>query len=247
LTWNIPKRLYDSVDMDRFLENFLTCLSAAVKDYRQPINEIPICGSKERAILEKCWGQPASDFDSQMDIAQIIPGQAVTCPSSVALLDSDGRSMTYSELVDAARKVAASIQTCGAKPGDVVGLLATPSVDLPVGMMGIVFSRCAFVAMDPDFPEERLRYMATDSGCALIVTDLEVNGQGMEFIQRLVNIRLVTSQPRVRSFQLATFEADHSFCVTYTSVCLTLMSRKAQICRSMLTISREALANRKAW
>lgn len=212
--------LYNSDDMDQFLENFLTCLSSSIKDYRQPVNEILICGSKERTLLEKCRRQPASGFDSQMDIAQIICHQAVTCPSSVALLDSDGQGMTYTELVDAAKKIAASIQTCGAKPGDTVGLLATPSVDLLVGMIGIVFSRCAFVAMDPDFPEERLQYMATDSGCTLIVTDLEPNGQERRFSQTLINIRSVTSKPPVRSFQLATFEADQPFYVTYTSVCL---------------------------
>lgn len=227
--------LYDHVHMDRFLDNFLTCLVAATKDYRQPITEITTCGSKEMAVLEKCWTQSTGDFDSQMDIAKIIRQKAVTSPSSVALLDSDGRSMTYSELVDAAQKVAVSIKAHGAEAGDVVGLLATPSVDMLVGMMGIVFSRCAFVAMDPEFPQERLRYMATDSGCSLIVTDLEADDQDAPFSQTLINIRRAISQPMAQSFEPAAFQANQPFYVTYTSVSLPLHPHKKHVKKSMLT------------
>ncbi|KAL4904773.1 hypothetical protein BDW74DRAFT_178346 [Aspergillus multicolor] len=206
--------LYDAGNMDLFLDNFLACLSATCKDYRQPIDGIPICGPKETALLMK-QVTPVHHATSEVDIdiARAIDQQAALQPSAVALLDSDGRSVTYSELVDAARKCAAAIQSCGAKPGDFVGLLAAPSVDMLVGMLGIIFSRCAFVALDPEFPEERLQYMATDSGCTVVLTDSGVHG----FSQTIVNIKQAASQPTVSLLSLRGFDKDQPFYVTYTS------------------------------
>ncbi|KAB8238375.1 uncharacterized protein BDW43DRAFT_306237 [Aspergillus alliaceus] len=209
--------LYDAEDMHRFLDNFITCLTATIKDYRQPITEIPICGPAERALLEKSWFQSASDIDTQMDIVDIICKKSADSPSSVALTDSDGQSMTYSELLEASKKVAVCLQTHGAQPGDVIGLLATPSVHMLVGMMGILFNRCAYVAMDPDFPLERLQYMATDSNCSAILVDLEAGKQAQPIGPTLLNIRQAVNSPIRKAFELAPFQNNMPFYITYTS------------------------------
>jgi acyl transferase domain-containing protein/NADPH:quinone reductase-like Zn-dependent oxidoreductase/NAD(P)-dependent dehydrogenase (short-subunit alcohol dehydrogenase family)/aryl carrier-like protein len=45
--------LYYDVDMDRFLDNFHTFLASCIKDHRQPIEEINMCGPLEVEFLKK--------------------------------------------------------------------------------------------------------------------------------------------------------------------------------------------------
>ena len=49
--------LYEAGDMERFFENFSTFLKSVVRDHRQPVDEIGMCGSKELDYLRsECWG-----------------------------------------------------------------------------------------------------------------------------------------------------------------------------------------------
>src|SRR5262249_25286853 len=52
-----------------------------------------------------------------------------------------------------------------------VGIAAERSVDLVIGIMGILKAGCAFVPLDPTYPAERLRFMIADAGALLILTD----------------------------------------------------------------------------
>ncbi|KAK7959033.1 lovastatin nonaketide synthase [Apiospora aurea] len=49
--------LYGADSMERFIDNFVQFLSAAARDHRQPIDEVPLCGPKELAYqAAQCWG-----------------------------------------------------------------------------------------------------------------------------------------------------------------------------------------------
>lgn len=163
--------LYKDSDMERFLDNFITFLGAVIKDHRQPIGEIPMTGELEKKALKDLhWNKPAKsllrDHDSLM--AQII-AQANSHPTKQALLTSDGDSMSYSELYDAAARTAANLEVEGARPGAHVGLLAKPGLHEIIGILGILLCRCGYVPLDPDFAPDRLAFMADDSGSSIVL------------------------------------------------------------------------------
>src|SRR5690606_364532 len=58
--------------------------------------------------------------------------------------------------------------------GSRVGLCLERGVDMLTALLGILESGAAYVPLDPEFPEDRLAYMAQDAGLALLVTELAV-------------------------------------------------------------------------
>ena len=60
-------------------------------------------------------------------------------------------------------------------PETIVGIMVERSVEMIVGIMGILKSGGAYLPMDPNYPQERIDYMLKDSGAKLSVTnnDLE--------------------------------------------------------------------------
>lgn len=91
-------------------------------------------------------------------------------PDSVALRDADG-VLTYGELSARAERLARRLQRLGVKPGDLVGQCLERSTSLVVAALAILKAGAAYVAIDPAYPDERVRWMLDDSGAAAVVTD----------------------------------------------------------------------------
>lgn len=79
--------------------------------------------------------------------------------------------LTYQQLAAEARGLAAELARRGVAAGDLVGLRVTRSLDVPVAILGILAAGAAYVPLDPQYPADRLRLMAQESGITLVVGD----------------------------------------------------------------------------
>ena len=75
-----------------------------------------------------------------------------TFPTKPAIID-DARTLTYAELGIATNRVATFLIGSGARNGDSIGICCEQGVDMVVAMYGVVRAGCAYVPIDPDFPE----------------------------------------------------------------------------------------------
>lgn len=89
---------------------------------------------------------------------------------SVAVRGPDG-TLTYAELSIRAERLAHRLRQLGVKPGDLVGLCLDRSAGLVVAALGIFKADSAYVAIDPQYPAERIRWMLEDSGATAVVCD----------------------------------------------------------------------------
>lgn len=91
-------------------------------------------------------------------------------PDALAVQAADA-TLTYAELEARADAVAGRLQVAGVVPGDVVGLCVERSGALVVGALGILRAGGAYVAVDPRYPDERIRWMLADAGASGAVCD----------------------------------------------------------------------------
>jgi amino acid adenylation domain-containing protein len=124
-------------------------------------------------------GQPASEsiqlppmlaLDSDLQpVPHMFEAQARRTPDAVAVV-ADDRSMTFAELLAKAECVAQVLGGHGVRPGVFVALHAQRSVEMIIGLLGILKAGAAYVPLDPSYPAERLAYMLSDSRAPVIVT-----------------------------------------------------------------------------
>ena len=62
-------------------------------------------------------------------------------------------------LKERSEDLALYLQWLGVKPDGLVGLCVERSLEMMVGVLGILQAGGAYVPLDPDYPEERLAYM----------------------------------------------------------------------------------------
>ncbi|HVW47682.1 MAG TPA: non-ribosomal peptide synthetase [Solirubrobacterales bacterium] len=91
-------------------------------------------------------------------------------PDGVAVKDAAG-SLTYAELSARADRVARHLVGLGVTPGELVAICLERSASLLVAALGIFRAGAAYVATDPAYPEERLRWMLRDSAPVATVAD----------------------------------------------------------------------------
>jgi amino acid adenylation domain-containing protein len=91
-------------------------------------------------------------------------------PDSIAIRATN-EVLTYGELSARADALAARLFELGVRPGELVGQCLERSPALVVAALGIMRAGAAYVAIDPAYPDERIRWMLDDSGATAVVTD----------------------------------------------------------------------------
>src|SRR5207253_1902924 len=78
--------------------------------------------------------------------------------------------LSYQELYQNCHDLALYLQSLGVKPDSIVGLCADRSLEMMLGIIGIVQAGGAYLPLDPDYPNDRLAYMAQDSNASVVLT-----------------------------------------------------------------------------
>lgn len=111
-------------------------------------------------------------------------------PDAVAATSGD-RHLTYRELGRTSGRLAARLRELGVGADDCVGLFAEPSVELVSGVWGILLSGGAYLPLSPEYPDDRLRYMLTDSGADVVVAQKHLVARLSALVPRCTRILAV--------------------------------------------------------
>jgi amino acid adenylation domain-containing protein len=119
-------------------------------------------------MAEQTKSDPGSRPASQC-LHDQFAGQARRRGNSVAVVQGE-RSLTYAELHERARALAARLRAEGVGPDVVVGLFAQRSVEMLIGMIGIMEAGGAYLPLRVDDPADRVSFILRDAGARVVVT-----------------------------------------------------------------------------
>jgi amino acid adenylation domain-containing protein len=82
----------------------------------------------------------------------------------------EDQSLTYAKLNARANQLAHYLRAQGIGPEEVIGLCVERSVEMLIGLLGIMKAGGAYLPLDPTYPPERLSYMLEDAGVKTLLT-----------------------------------------------------------------------------
>ncbi len=110
------------------------------------------------------------DTGSYETVVERFEYQVQQHPESIALI-FEQQLMTYNELNQHANLLAQRLRsTYRIEPNDTVALIADRSLEMIVGMLGILKAGAGYLPIDPDYPDERTNYIIEDARPKAIVT-----------------------------------------------------------------------------
>ena len=161
--------LFERATIRRMLTHFETLLERLVADPTQPIGAVSFLDETERHQLVVDWNATEAAYPDAQTLPQLFARQVARTPAAVAVV-CEGKSLTYDALNARANQLARRLQQLGVGRGTLVGLYLGRSVDLLVGLLGIVKAGGAYVPLDPIYPSDRIAYILEDAQATVLVT-----------------------------------------------------------------------------
>ena len=162
--------LFERATIRRMIGHFQALLEGIVANPDQPISSFPLLTETERHLLLGEWNDTATEYPKDSCIHELFEAQAARTPEAIAVEFGEKR-LTYRELKGRANQLAHYLRRLGVGPRNLVGICLERSLEMIVGLLGILKAGCAYVPLDPLYPRERLAFMLDDAQCSILLTE----------------------------------------------------------------------------
>ncbi|MBD6620564.1 LLM class flavin-dependent oxidoreductase, partial [Komarekiella sp. 'clone 1'] len=168
-TFKYNTDLFEELTIERMAGHFQNLLSAIVGNPQQIVGELPLLSEAERHQLLIEWNHTESEYPIDQCIHQLFEEQVEKTPDALAVV-FENHQLTYQQLNQRANQLARYLQSLGVGAERLVGICVERSIEMVVGILGILKAGAAYLPFDPDYPQERLSYMLHDSGVRILLT-----------------------------------------------------------------------------
>ncbi len=194
----------------RMTNHFQTLADSILTHAKQPVRSLNILPEAEQNQILYEFNDTAADYPRDKTIVDLFEEQAEKTPDNVAVIFEDTR-LTYRELNEYANQVAHFLRDeYHVQPDDRVGLFLERSEWMIVGVFGILKAGGAYVPVDPNYPEERIRYIVSNSECSVLLTEekfmekaASLDVSGMTDLRKIREARKDNPPPVITSRNLA--------------------------------------------
>src|SRR6185369_121140 len=114
------------------------------------------------------WNQTSAEYPRERCVHELFEEQVEQRADAVAVV-YEGEQLTYDELNRRANQLANYLREMGVGAEEKVGLCVERSVEMIVGLLGVMKAGGAYLPLDANYPRERLAYMIKDAECRIIL------------------------------------------------------------------------------
>ncbi|HEX6342483.1 amino acid adenylation domain-containing protein [Umezawaea sp.] len=168
--------LFEPATAERMAGHLLTLLAAVVEDPNRDMDHLPLLDPAEH---DRLTAEPTPAPEPRT-VPELFAEQVRRDPAAPALVDPD-RTVDYRELDEWSDRVARALAARGAGPERLVVVRLPRSIEFVVTVLAVLKTGAAYLPLDVEHPEERLRSLVADADPVLVVTpDLLAAVEGEE-------------------------------------------------------------------
>ena len=157
-------------EIERLNSHILNLLFDGIENENKKLYELNILSEDEKNKLLFEFNDTKADYPKDKCVHELFEERVKEHPDKIALIACD-KTLTYKELNEEANRIAHSLIEKGVKVGDIVAFALPRRSYLISTMLGILKAGAAYMPIDPDYPQDRIEYMLTDSDTKLFVTE----------------------------------------------------------------------------
>ncbi|WGU93924.1 non-ribosomal peptide synthase/polyketide synthase [Paenibacillus dendritiformis] len=161
--------LFETAEIDRIMEQYVTVLDQFLQTPELPVREISLLSDEERHRILNVFNPPVAGLSEGEAFHRYVEKLAREIPDHPAVVYMD-KQLTYGELNERAERLAYLLREQGVGRETITGIWAERSVELLVGVLAVWKAGGAYVPLDPDYPAERIEYMLSDSEASVLLT-----------------------------------------------------------------------------
>ncbi|RMH66209.1 MAG: amino acid adenylation domain-containing protein [Calditrichaeota bacterium] len=214
ITFEYNTDLYSAVFMERLSGHFTHLARQWAFDDIRRIDQTVLLRDAERHQIIGTFNRTERDYPPARPLTAPFLDRCAEHPDAPALM-YEQEVISYESMRQQVLSLAGVLQARGIRPGDFVGLCVERSPELVMAMYAISLCGAAYVPMDPDYPEDRLRYMVEDSGAPVVCVSAQT--EGFAVLQHTTKIRVDQKDDSIRPFEKPDTDVDGPAYMIYTS------------------------------
>lgn len=161
-------------EIERLHQHICNLLFDAIGNDSKKLYELNILSADEKRKLLYEFNNTAIDYPRDKCVHQLFEEQVAKTPDKDAVIACD-KTLTYKELNEQSNRIAHSLIQKGVNVGDIIAFALPRKSYLIATIFGILKSGAAYMPIDPDYPQDRIEYMLSDSGAKLCITDANIS------------------------------------------------------------------------
>ena len=208
--------LFSEETIERMQVHLRLLLNGIVENPEQSISDISMLTAAEEQLF---FPEPYEnrDFETRPNsITALIDQAGINFASKKAIVFKD-KTFSYEELNRRAENLAHHILQQQGDPGRIIALCIDRSLEMIVGMLGILKAGCAYLPLDPEYPAQRINFMLKDADVDLILTSATTTLKTENSNRTHINIDEVDLNTRQGSGRLPDIQPEDLAYVIYTS------------------------------
>lgn len=162
--------LFDHLTIERFANSFNVLIKNIIADPTLLLRDIDILTKADRKLLLESFNSAGAIVDQHKSLVSAFVETANEKLEKIAVYHQ-GATLTYQELDFRSNQLASYLQSHNIGVGNLVGLMVGRSIDMIIGIIGVLKSGAGYIPIDPNLPEQRIRYMLEESRASFLFTE----------------------------------------------------------------------------
>lgn len=167
--------LFERETILRFTSYFKQLVSSVIENCSRRVADLEIIPPMEKKRLLKDFNDTEHLFPANQTIHGVFERHVEKTPDNIAIegysktLGAQLVTLTYQELNEKSNCLSGVLKTMGVDCGTIVGIMADRSIEAIIAILAILKSGGAYLPIDPDYPEDRIKFMLSDSNTGLLL------------------------------------------------------------------------------
>ncbi len=183
IEFNYKKSLISDEHISSFANYFVSVIQQILDYPFRKVSSISILSEEEKNKIVHGFNATTVEFPRNKTIVDLFESQVEVTPTNEVIICGDLR-ITYDDLNKKANQLAGILIDKGIAANDIIGLMVDPSIEMMVGILGILKSGAAYLPINPEFPESRIEAMYFEAKCKMLLTQKHLSGRISDKITR---------------------------------------------------------------
>lgn len=182
--WVYNQHLFHRCRIEQMAGHYERLIAAVTENTTAPLHAIEMLLEKERNQLLVTVNRTAVPYP-KICVHTFFEEQCKKTPQAIAV-SFESEQRTYVEFNRQADQLAVFLQSLGAGPETLVATCLDRCIYAPLAFLAILKSGAVYVPLDPNYPEERLRFMLADGQISLLLTQEQFKDRLSQLPAKLV-------------------------------------------------------------
>lgn len=184
---NYSTDLYIGKTIERMFGHFEQLLNSIVNVPQNKISQLRILNGVEEKQLLIDFNSTSENYPKDKSIIDLFEERVIKSPSDIAVIH-DHKEVTYEKINRRANQLARFLSEKGIKDEMLVPICIERSIEMIVGIMGVMKAGGAYVPIDPEYPKDRMKFMLDDTKATLILASKQTKERIPEGIADIIEL-----------------------------------------------------------